>query len=227
MTMWTPDIVKIRFVEAAATERFLPTIRAPKAFGYWPEFLYEQEDREGWDQQAKDDHLAAWQGRGTARADALSRYQECLSWTIENIQIPQRRQLVWAFAFCRAHKRDFGKLCEKRGWVKSTSYDRLLKIWKHLANEFHNNGLLLREPSAFWVGHETPQMALVTDTVVSRAENSAIKFTRGYRTEPSRDLIRTQDDADEFAKFLKKHNSKARREQDRREARLLEQIEAA
>lgn len=227
MTIWTPDVVKIRFVEAAATERFLPSIRTPKAFGYWPEFIYDQDDRDGWDQQAKDDHLALWQGRGAARADALTRYQECLSWTIEHIQEPKRRQLVWAFAFCRANKWDFGKLCEKNGWVKSTAYDRLLRTWKQLSLSFHNNGLLLREPSAFWIGHETPVMASITHTMAPRAENLAIKFSRGYRTEKSRDLIRTPEDAEAFAKLLHKHNTKVRRLQRAREERLLERIEAA
>lgn len=208
---WTSDIVKIRFVEAAATERFLPTIRTPKAFGYWPEFIYEQEDRDGWDQQAKDDHLAMWQGRGTAKADALSRYQECLSWTIEHIHEPERRQLVWAFAFCRAYKRDFGKLCNERGWVKSTAYDRLHRTWGRLSLEFYKSGLLLREPSAFWVGHETPVVAHIADTMVSRAKNSAIKFKPGYRTEKSRDLIQTEEDADTFAKFLERRNARMRK----------------
>lgn len=209
--MWTPDIVKIRFVEAAGTERFLSALRLPTANGYWPEFRYQQDDRDGWDQQAKDDHLEIWQGRGTAKADALSRYQECLSWTIERITDPERRRLVWGFAFCRAYKRDFGKLCDKRGWKKSTAYNRLHRVWDHLAFVFNNEGLLLREPSQFWIGHETPSEVPIYGGLNNSDKIPAIKFSPGYRTEKSRDLIQTPADADSFAKFLERRNARLRR----------------
>lgn len=213
--MWTPETVRIRFVEAAGTERFLSRLRLPTANGYWPEFRYEEGDREGWDQQAKDDHMEIWQGRGTAKADALSRYQECLSWTIERITDPERRRLIWGFAFCRAYKRDFGKWCEKHGRAKSTAYNRLNRIWTRLSFDLDNDNVLWREASAYWVGHESPSELKVSIGLEKYTSPQPIKFTHGYQTEKSTDLIQTQDDADTFAKFLERRNATVRQAQER------------
>jgi hypothetical protein len=38
-----------------------------------------------------------------------------------------------------------------------------------------------------------------------------IKFTPGYQTEKSRDLIQTQEDAETFAKFLERRNARLRK----------------
>lgn len=209
--MWMPETVRIRFVEAAGTERFLSALRLPTANGYWPEFQYDEDDRSGWDQAARDDHLAIWQGRGTAKADALSRYQECLSWTIERITDPERRRLVWAFAFCRAYKRDFGKECRERGWVKTTAYNRLNRVWDRLAFDLNNGAVFLREAAPYWVGHETPLSPRRCAGLDKSAPAQPIKFTPGYQTEKSRDLIQTQDDAETFAKFLERRNARLRK----------------
>jgi hypothetical protein len=155
--------------------------------------------------------MEIWQGRGTAKADALTRYQECLSWTIERITDPERRRLVWGFAFCRAYKREFGKWCEKHGRAKSTAYNRLHRIWRSLSDDLNNDNILLREPSAYWVGHETPVLACISHTMETRDSAQPIKFTPGYQTEKSRDLIQTPEDADTFAKFLERRNARLRK----------------
>lgn len=209
---WTAESVRIRFVEAAATERFLQGLKRLDAGGYWPQYFHDEEDIKGWTKETYDDHMEIWQGRGTAKADALSRYQECLSWTIERIDNPERRRLIWGFAFCRAYKREFGKWCEERGLKKSTSYNRLNRVWDHLAFNLNLERILWREASPYWVGHETPRMACRCATdAPSNGAVTAIKFTPSYRTEPSRDLIQTQDDADTFAKFLDRRNARLRK----------------
>jgi hypothetical protein len=213
--MWTPETVRIRFVEAAGTERFLPTLRRPDAKGYWPEFVYDETDRNGWDQAARDDHMRIWQGRGSAKADALTRYQECLSWTIERIKEPERRRLVWSFAFCRANKRDFGKLCKERGWVKTTAYNRLNRVWGHLAHDFNNERLMLREPAQFWVGHESPRDVGFLQHGRTQHFEPAIKFSPGYRTEKSRDLLVTPEGVADFTKHLEAVNADRRLLQER------------
>jgi hypothetical protein len=225
--MWTPDLVKIRFVEAAATERFLPMIRVGASNGYWPVFLHDQEDRAGWDDQARIDNAERWKGR--APLGAISRHQECLEWTSTHIHDDKRRKLVWAFAFCRANKWDFGKLCERKGWIKSTSYDRLNKLWDRLSQQFVATGVLLHLPSDYWIGHEEAEMPQIL--ITSRNRNKDFPpVPKAVIYERSSDLIRTAEDAEIFAKHLARHNSASRREQERRyrrEARLLEQIEAA
>lgn len=214
--MWTPEIVKIRFVEAAGTERFLSGLRKPDARGYWPEFVYDEDDRAGWDQKARDDHMEIWQGRGTAKADALSRYQECLTWTIDRINDPKRRQLVWAFAFCRAYKRDFAETCKKRGWVKSTAYNRLNRIWQELSWHFNNDRLLLREPAQFWIGHETPLPVQISSMMGLGADApQPIKFTPGYRTEKSAHLLKDEAAVADFQSHLDAVNADRRRLQER------------
>lgn len=213
--MWTSEIVRVRFIEAAATERFLPTLRKPNAKGYWPEFRYEKTDLEGWDQQAHDDHMEIWQGRGTAKADALSRYQECLSWTIERIENPDRRRLVWGFAFCRANKRDFGKWLRERGFNKTTSYNRLNRIWEQLAFNFNNERVLLREAAAKWGGREVGPIVPIGNTGETCALVTPIKFSRGYRTEKSSDLLKNDGAVADFSKHLEAVNAERRRLQER------------
>jgi hypothetical protein len=222
--MWTPDLVKIRFVEAAHTERFLPSVKVGGAAAYWPQFIHDEEDLKGWTEQERADNAARFKGR--APLGAVTRHQECLEWTAARINCDKRRKLVWAFAFCRANKWDFGKLCERKGWIKSTSYDRLNKLWDRLSDEFCNTRLLLRMPAEYWIGHETANQRPICATVETR-DAAKLPVPKSVIYEKSRDLIRTEQDAETFAKHLAKHNQKARREQERREARLLEQIEAA
>lgn len=214
--MWTPEIVKIRFVEAAGTERFLAGLRKPEARGYWPEFVYDEDDRAGWDQKARDDHMEIWQGRGTAKADALSRYQECLDWTIGRISDPKRRQLVWAFAFCRAYKRDFGETCKKRGWVKSTAYNRLNRVWQELAWHFNNERLLLREPSQFWIGQEGQPAVEILAPLEKSASAAARTVYPPFRTEKSVNTLKSSEAVEEFATFLEEVNAQRRKDLARR-----------
>jgi hypothetical protein len=209
--MWTAEIVKIRFVEAAGTERFLTGLRKPEARGYWPEFVYDEDDRAGWDQKARDDHMEIWQGRGTAKADALSRYQECLTWTIERMTDPRRRQLVWAFAFCRAYKRDFAETCRKRGWVKSTAYNRLNRVWQELSWHFNNEGLLLREPAQFWIGHETQPAVESMQPVENCASAPSRKIHKPFRTETHVNTLQTAEAVEAFASFLEEVNDQRRK----------------
>ena len=223
--MWTSEIVRIRFVEAADTVRYLPAERMGRGNGYWPQHLYDGEDRAGWDDQAKADN--AEKAKGRAPDGAIGRHDECLQWTSAYIADEKRRKLVWGFARCRANKWDFGKLCERNGWVRSTSYDRLNKLWDRLSAEFCNINLLLRPPSDFWIGHETANQPVICATVAGRDVSPSPKVPAAVIYEKSRDLIRTEQDAQAFAKHLARHNSRARREQERREARLLAQIEAA
>lgn len=214
--MWTSETVRIRFVEAAGTERFLSALRLPTANGYWPEFQYDEDDRSGWDQAARDDHLAIWQGRGTAKADALSRYQECLSWTIERITDPERRRLVWAFAFCRAYKRDFGKECRERGWVKTTAYNRLNRVWDHLAFNFNNERLLLREASPFWVGHETqPIIEIALEEKKSDSATAQVLHPPFLAEKPT-DRLKSPEAIAAFVAHLEDVNDQRRKDRARR-----------
>jgi hypothetical protein len=208
--MWTPEIVKARFIEAAATEQFLRVDGPAVCRSFWPSFLHDAEDREGWDDQARADNAERWKGR--APDGAIGRHAECLQWTAERIENEKTRKIVWALAFCRAHKRDFGALCRRKGWAKSTAYDRTNRIWDRLSYTFNNERLLLREPAAEWAGRETPIPALINATSgVAGEEPSTVKYTPGYRTEPSRDLLTTPEAVADFIKMLARRNARMRK----------------
>lgn len=209
--MWTSELVRDRFIEAASTERFLSGLKKPTAKNYWPEFRYTTEDREGWDDMAKQDHLAIWQGRGTAKADALSRYQECLDWTIERITDPKRRQLVWAFADCRAFNRDFGKLCRDRGWVKATAYNRLNRAWAQLAADLDNDRVPLRDPSSVGDRHDDQATVEIVQPVQKSASATGRTIHQPFRTESHLNTLQTPEAVEAFASFLEEVNEQRRK----------------
>ncbi|MDB5584875.1 MAG: polymerase subunit sigma [Bradyrhizobium sp.] len=211
--MWTPEITRARYVEAAHTERFLPAALAPSSKGYWPEFFHDDEDKKGWDDAARLDNAEKWKGR--ASSGAISRHQECMVWTAERIDDQKRRQIVWAWAFCRANGWDFGARCVKKGWARPTAYRRLTAAIAEITDGLNNDGVLLALPADRWLRQETPLSVRSHGGIENCVSGPAIKFTPGYRTEKSRDLIRTQADADTFAKFLERRNADMRSAQER------------
>jgi hypothetical protein len=212
--MWTPEITRARYVEAAHTERFLPAALAPSSKGYWPEFFHDDEDKKGWDDAARLDNAEKWKGR--ASSGAISRHQECMVWTAERIDDQKRRQIVWAWAFCRANGWDFGARCVKKGWARPTAYRRLNAAIGDISDGLNNDGVLLALPADRWLRHEEPNMACVDGTMAAVDQSAPIKkIIPGYRTEKPRDLIRTQADADTFAKFLERRNAEMRSAQER------------
>lgn len=208
--MWTPEIVRARFVEAAHTEQFLPTALSPCSRGYWPAFFHDEEDKKGWDDAARLDN--AEKRRGRAATGAVSRHQECLDWTTTIITDEKRRHIVWAWAFCRANGWDFGARCVKRGWARPTAYRRLTASVEVISDFLNNDSTLLRLPDDKWLRHETPVMAPMCASNAPHDEASrSIKFTPGYRTEPSRDTLDTPEAVADFAKFLERQNARRRK----------------
>ena len=210
-----PEVIRARFVEAASTERFLPSALGPRARGYWPEFFYDEEDKSGWDDAARLDNAERWKGR--ASSGAISRHQECMDWTAAFID-PDKPvtntmvKILWAWSFCRANGWDFGARCVRRGWARPTAYRRLTATIDAFSAKFAMEGFVVRLPDDKWLRHETPVVACVSGTMGPRDnQRAAIKLTKGYRTEPSRDLIQTQDDAETFAKFLERRNARLRK----------------
>jgi hypothetical protein len=205
-----PEVIRARFVEAAHTERFLPNAKMPTASGYWPEFFYDDKDKEGWDDAARLDNAEKWKGR--ASSGAISRHQECMEWTTTIIGDGKRRQIVWAWAFCRANGWDFGARCVKRGWARPTAYRRLSAAMEAISVKFAMEGSVVRLPDEKYLRQEQPVMACVSGTMGQRDNQAAaIKFTPGYQTEKSRDLLQTEEDAETFAKFLERRNARLRK----------------
>ncbi|WP_029581967.1 hypothetical protein [Bradyrhizobium sp. URHD0069] len=205
-----PEIIRARFVEAAHTERFLAPAKGPTAKAYWPEYFYDEEDKAGWDDAARLDNAEKWKGR--ASSGAISRHQECLEWTATRIDDEKRRHILWAWAFCRANGWDFGARCVKRGWARPTAYRRLNATVEAISDHFRMEGFVVRLPDDKWVRHETPNLACVSGTMGRSDDKPApIKFTPGYRTEKSRDLLTTPEAVVDFAKALDRRNARMRK----------------
>ena len=207
---YEPEVIRARFVEAAFTERFLPTAALPHSRGYWPQFFHDQEDKDGWDDAARLENASRSKGR--ASLGAVSRHQECLDWTRIIISDEKRRHIVWAWSFCKANDWDFGSRCAKKGWARPTAYRRLTASIDAISSHLRMSGVVVRLPDDKWLRHETPPMACISSTLgdVDEAPR-AVKFTPGYRTEPSRDLLTTPEAVADFAKSLERRNARMRK----------------
>ncbi len=209
-TTWTPEIVRARFVEAAHTERFLPGRSSRSSGGYWPQYFYDEEDKDGWDDAARMDNAERKTGR--APMGAVSRHAECLQWTAELLSDEKRRHIVWSWAFCRANGWDFGARCVRKGWARPTAYRRLNASMEAISAHLVNDAVLLRLPDDKWLRHETPSMACISGTM-GRGDETAptVKIKPGYRTEPHRDTLDTPEKIADFAKALERRNAKMRK----------------
>lgn len=206
---YEPEVIRARFVEAAHTERFLPAARGPGSGSYWPVIFHDQEDKDGWDDAAREDNAEKWKGR--ASSGAISRHQECMIWTATIISDEKRRHILWAWAFCRANGWDFGARCIRKGWARPTAYRRLSASIEAICLELRSSNIMLRMPDEKWLRQETPSIVPIDGGLANCASAPATKFSPGYQTEKSSDLIKTQDDMDTFAKFLERRNARLRK----------------
>lgn len=204
-----PEIIRARFVEAAFTERFLSPAVAPTCKGYWPEFIHDTADKEGWDDAAHLDNAAKRMGR--ASTGAISRHQECLDWTRTIITDEMRRHVVWSWAFCKANGWDFGARCNRKGWARPTAYRRLNASIEAISDKLRMESVLVRLPDDKWLRHETPEMASMSSRLAHEPERSAAIPNKPYRTERNVDLIKTDEDAEIFAEWLQKRNEREAR----------------
>lgn len=230
--MWTSEIIRARFWEAASTERHLSSPFRPDARGFWPKFFHDQEDMSGWDDQAQQENLEAWQGRGAAKADALSRHQECLDWTVSMVDATKpltvsRVKVLWLWARCRVRDLDFGAKCQRIGISRPTAYRRLTDIAEQLSQQHNMIGLLLKLPDEQFLRQESrfeiPTVQASGIPAMKQISSLAIKFTPGFRTEESRDTLKSPDDIAIFHDHLDAVNAERRRLQER-EARRRAKI---
>jgi hypothetical protein len=207
---YEPEIIRARFVEAAFTERYLPSANVPSAKGFWPVFVRDAEDYKGYDDQAWIDNAARKEGR--ASIGAVSRHQECLDWSRTIVTHELRRHILWSWAFCRANGWDFGSRCKRKGWARPTAYRHRDAAIEAILHESRKKRLFVRLPDDKWLRHETPIQAI--DSIRSSCSDEtpqAVKFTPGYRTEPSRDTLDTPEAVADFAKALERRNARMRK----------------
>lgn len=210
--MWTVDIVRGRYLEAAETERYLPRPRVGTGAGFWPLHRYTAEDRDGWDDAARADNADGWARDRKLTREAISRHDECLSWSIGMLKTEHHRHVVWKWAFCQANGWSFSEACRRRGWVRVTAYRRLSASFELITAKLLGGGTMPRLPDERFLLQDDAVSTMDSGMMAkSVASANAIKLTPGYQTEKSRDLIQTQDDAETFAKFLERRNARLRK----------------
>lgn len=150
--VWTPEIVRARFVEAAATERSLPTIRRPSsAPGFWPDYWHSFEDMNGWGEDRLREEREMRFKRTPPSAAAISRHEEVMAWSANWIPDEVKRRMVWAWARCQAGQGSFTRVCQEEGWVKMTAYRRLHAVSEAISYYLGKDRVLLRLPDHQWL----------------------------------------------------------------------------
>lgn len=218
--MWTSDIVKMRFVEAAEVERRMFVKGQGGGGNAWPQYRWDAEDRAGWDDQARMDALEQWQGRKVTKSPELSRWEEVyFFWTP---MIPERRRsLVWRWSQCIAYGNSFSAYCEKKGLVRMTAYNRLDKVWENLTAQFLLERRLVRLPEGTNALQQDLVDASVEHTMDGVAPHNKPTIHPPFRTEKHHDNLTSPEAVNQFTKHLAATNSARRRMQDRKREKAL------
>ncbi len=113
MQVWTPEIVRCRWVEAADTDRRLPRVAGPAgdaARGIWRESQHSLEDMADWSSERRAEHAAAVMAKTGVERGAVARLDEVMHWTASYIHetkgrrvLYAHRKLPWAWAFFNRH----------------------------------------------------------------------------------------------------------------------------
>src|ERR1035437_3014105 len=190
MDIWTPEIVRARFHEAADTERYLERPRLPTGNGYWPLTLYTAEDREGWTQATKDDQADRWARSLKLTREAIARHDACLNWTIALLTKEEHRHIVWKWAFCAAYGRSFSAVCQRNGWNLNTSYSRLDRFFFLISDYLINTDMMLILPEEKYL--EQPEISII-EPIQYAPRMSAPIVHPPFRTDKHYDTLTTPE----------------------------------
>jgi len=208
--MWTAAEVMSRFVEAADTERRTPSKGMQQARTCWPAYRFDAEDRKGWTEDDQADEQNRWAETKGAKADAVSRYNECVEWGLTYIDATKTREIVWTWAFCQVISgRSFKKECQRKGWVRATAYRRLYRTFDLISFHLNNEGLLLRPAALQWV-RQIDQSGVTESSTVKKSAN-AIPFSPAFISEKSKDTLNTPVAMEEFVAHLEAVNDARRK----------------
>jgi hypothetical protein len=223
MTGWSAEIIRARFTEAADTLRRLPGgMGGGGAAGFWPGYVYSEEDMAGWGAARIEEEREMIRRRSnTASPAAISRFNEVELWTSDLIRDERRRRIVWQWATCRMYGSSFRARCKKEGWVPVTAYRRLISTIDRILFDLDNNGVALRLPESKWLLQEeakspsnSPTLGIGdTDEKAPTAQRSPTSFIMpGAKAV---DTLTTPAAVADFTKFLRRTNTGRRREQER------------
>lgn len=221
--MWSPEIVRFRFVEACDTERRLPLGGGSSSGGFWPAYVHTFEDMNGWGTKRLAEEREMRLARTPPSAAAISRLEEVMRWSAEMIHDDQRRRIVWTWAHCQVSGHSFSSRCRKAGWVKVTAYRRLHAVSDRISRVLNNDRVLLRMPDEKWVLPSQPVSGSNFDMLaLSDDADQPNKHPTFQVLDKAGDTLTSPQAIAEFAKHLASVNKQRRREQERRRKRGME-----
>lgn len=153
--IWTPEIVYLRFLEAAETERRLPGIPRPKEFGNgMPDYIHDIGDANRQEPTRDKAAFAFERAKAPPRSGMVTRHDECVTWGISYFP-PQdaRLRILWMAVFCAVFRKSFQKECRKKGWSRTTSYRRLDAALSHLSERLNSACIPVAEADLAEVEH--------------------------------------------------------------------------
>jgi len=135
------DIVRARWLEAADTDMRLPweRTRPSTASGFWPAYEHTFEDKAGWGTARLKEERELRARRTPPSAAAIRRHDEVMNWTADLISEPERRLLVWKWAFCIVGSRSFANWIRETGRARATAYRRLEFTFDAISLALANN----------------------------------------------------------------------------------------
>jgi len=215
--MWTPEIVRSRFVEACDTERRLPLGGGSSQGGFWPAYVYSFEDMNGWGTKRLTEEREMRMARIPPSAAAISRFEEVMAWSASMIHDDTRRRIIWTWSYCQMSGHSFAARCKKLGWVKMTAYRRLHAVSDAISRNLVNDLTFLRMPDEKWVLPSQPISSSSFDMLALSAEDGQPTNHPTFQVfDKASDMLTSPQAVSEFAKHLATTNKRRRREQERR-----------
>jgi hypothetical protein len=138
---WSGLWVRMRLVEAYATERRLPARRGNGSGNGWPAVVYEFADMVGWD-DARERVWEAWENtRGAVFASEIARMEQAHEWLALLGNHPAERACLASWAAMVAYRRSLRRALGRRGWPRSTFYRYTMNGSILIAQFLNNDGV--------------------------------------------------------------------------------------
>jgi hypothetical protein len=216
--MWNPEDVRDRWIEAVMIEWVMRVKGGPSAGNAWPSYVFTKEDRDGWDDIAKQDEVDVIRSRRPLTSADLKRWGECyFEWTMA---IPvDRRTLIWRYAQCMAGNRAFSEYCDRKGIVRRTAYNRIHRVFDELTERFNKEGRPLVPADHKWTSQSRARE--VESVVDAEKPRHGTSGQRAWRSEDSTDNLTSPEAIAAFEQHMAEVNEQRRK---RQEARLRKSL---
>lgn len=216
--IWTAEIVRARFVEAADTVDRLPARIMSGRSGVWPAYVHSFEDMTGWGSRRLAEEREMWERRLPPGAAAISRSEEVTDWVCRLIDDPVRRRIVLTWSWCRMSGHPFARACRREGWVRLTAYRRLGDVFAHIAARLRLESVVVRLPDEKWLIQDGADMACIGGTLDAVGANEPPPHATAAFLTADRpvDMLMSPQAIADFEKFLTRTNRRRARERERR-----------